>query len=366
MVVFSHAQGDAQFQAIKLGEVFTRNLNLPWVAGVDLFFVTSGFIMVHASNSLFATPGAPRAFLMRRLARIAPLYWLVTLLGLGVALFAARSGKEPFPAIGEILGSFGFVPYADAHGEARPIAGQGWTLNYEMFFYALFAIFVGFPRGKAVAGVALALGAIVSLGAVFKPRAVALQFWSDPIVLEFALGMGIAIAWRIGLRFSRPVALDLAVLAVAWLALDFDAIRSVPLGRAETNGFWRLLGCGAPMAALFAAAVLIEPSLTAGGRAGGFGCALGDASYSLYLTHPLVIVITRKAYLAAHLDAFVGLWPLVATEMFVAAGVAFAVYRFVESPMTRRLQALLGAPRSKTSGEAGAARSARIRQREAA
>ena len=48
-------------------------------AGVDLFFVISGFVMVYASEAIFAQPGASRYFLARRLARIVPLYWATTL-----------------------------------------------------------------------------------------------------------------------------------------------------------------------------------------------------------------------------------------------------------------------------------------------
>ena len=95
MVVFSHAEGDAQVQALRLGDAFPRDTSLPWVAGVDLFFVTSGFIMVHASRDLFGAPGAARAFLTRRLVRIAPLYWLVTAIGVGIGVAVARMGEAP-------------------------------------------------------------------------------------------------------------------------------------------------------------------------------------------------------------------------------------------------------------------------------
>ena len=343
MVVFSHAQGDAQFQALKFGGEFARNLSLPWVAGVDLFFVTSGFIMVHASRGMFGEAAAPRTFLTRRLIRIVPLYWSITAISLVIAFFVARAGKEPFPPLAEILGSFGFVPYANAaHGDLRPIAGQGWTLNYEMFFYVLFALFLRFERDVAILGVAAALAVVVALGAWLRPDNATLAFWSDPIVLEFALGMGLAWAWGHGLRMSRIASAALALAAVALLALDLDSIRAVPLGMAEPNGFLRLLGCGAPMAMLFAAAVLIRPELSGKSGVADFAAAVGDASYALYLFHPLAIIFTRKAYLAAHGDARMGLWPLVGIEVVVAVAFAFGVYRFVESPVTRRLQRAFG------------------------
>jgi exopolysaccharide production protein ExoZ len=46
-------------------------------AGVDLFFVISGFVMVYASTPLFGTPGGSILFLTRRLIRILPLYWAI-------------------------------------------------------------------------------------------------------------------------------------------------------------------------------------------------------------------------------------------------------------------------------------------------
>ena len=157
-------------------------------------------------------------------------------------------------------------------------------------------------------------------------------------MLEFALGMGIAWAWRRGLRLSWGRAYALALVALAWLAFDFDGIRFVPLDMAEPNGVWRLIGCGAPMAMLFAAAALVEPALPAEGRVARLSHDIGDASYSLYLFHPLAIIFVRKAYLLVHLDAWIGLWPLVGIEVAAAVAVALAIYRFVESPVTRALQ----------------------------
>lgn len=345
MVVFAHAQADTAFQAARLGAAFERNATIPWVAGVDLFFVTSGFIMVHASRDLFAAPGASRVFLIRRAIRVAPLYWLVTAISLVVLYFAARAGRASFPPLSEVLGSFGFVPYASGpRHEWRPIAGQGWTLNYEMFFYALFALFLRFERDVAIAGVTLALGLVVALGAWAGPGAGPLAFWGDPIVFEFAFGMAIAWGWRRGFRLSRRAAATLVFVAIGWLALDLDLIRAVPLDQAEPNGVWRLVGCGAPMALLFAAAVSAAPPFAGNGRAGLFAARVGDASYALYLFHPLAIIVARKAYLAAGLDATLGFWPLVGFDAAFALVVALAVYRFVENPMTRALQHAFARP----------------------
>src|SRR4030095_15095732 len=47
-------------------------------AGVDIFFVISGFVMVVSSRRMAAQPGAWRTFIEHRIVRIAPLYWLAT------------------------------------------------------------------------------------------------------------------------------------------------------------------------------------------------------------------------------------------------------------------------------------------------
>ncbi len=341
MVVLTHAQDDALNEAVKAGLGFAQTHLLPWVAGVDLFFVISGFIMVYASERLFATPGGPRAFLTRRVIRIVPLYWLVTAIMLVVMALLAWHGQATLPSLAEIATSFGFVPYArPGDGAPRPIVSLGWTLEYEMFFYVVFALFVPLRRETAVAGVATSLVGLVIAGALLKPSATALAFWSDPLVLEFALGMGIALAHRRGVRLPWQAAFALAAGALAVLALDLDGMADIANFGVDPNGFGRLFACGVPMAALFAATVLV-PRAPAEGRVPRTLALLGDASYALYLFHPIVIVATRKAYLMLGLAARLGFWPLLAADLVAAAAVSVAIHRLVERPMTAALQTRL-------------------------
>lgn len=346
MVVFAHAQDDAAFAAGKVGQAFARSSLLPWVAGVDLFFVISGFIMVHASQRLFATPGAAQAFLTRRAIRIVPLYWIVTAIALGVAALLAGSGQARLPSLAEITTSLGFIPFARAgDGVPRPIVALGWTLNYEMFFYVAFAAFLFLRREAAVAGVTAALVMLVAVGALTQ-AATALAFWSDPIVLEFTLGMGIALAWQHGLALPRPAALAVAATAIVALALDLAHMRDVAVYGVDPGGFSRLLACGLPMATLFAAIVLGRPAFAIDGALATRLLLLGDASYALYLFHPLVLVPARKAYLAAHLAPALGFWPLVLAEVVAAAFVAIAIHLWIERPITRALNARFADRRS--------------------
>jgi peptidoglycan/LPS O-acetylase OafA/YrhL len=250
---------------------------LPWGAGVDIFFVISGFIIVHASASLFGT-GAQGAgtFLRRRLARIVPLYWIMTFAFLAV-LWAGRGaihGAIGGPAY--IAASFLFLPWPRPDGLMEPALGLGWTLNYEMFFYAVFALFIALPRHRALACVGFVLGLFVLAGQSVGFATPQLTFWSNPIILEFCAGMGLAqlLAAGVGL----PV----------WLRLGLPLLAITALHFAPDPGASRAAVWGIPAVLLVAAAALapIPATLSRPARA---VVRLGDASYALYLVHPFVM-----------------------------------------------------------------------------
>ncbi|MFV0279457.1 MAG: acyltransferase family protein, partial [Rhodoblastus sp.] len=297
----------------------------------------SGFVMVLSAEKLFAAPGGASQFLRRRIARIVPLYWLATAIFALAALRGAAAGKQLAPSVGEILASFAFLPWPRGlDGAPRPVHSLGWTLEYEMFFYCVFACFVWLPRFRAVAGIAAFLGALAIANAVLAPQNVAFAFWSDPIVLEFALGMGLALVYRAGLRL--PGAASLALLAAALPVLVYDPMNSAleALDAVDPNGFLRLFSWGAPMAAIFAAVVL-RPSAGDAGPAMRLAALVGDASYALYLFHPLTVIALRKSWLAGGLDKY-GYWPLVVLSTLASILLALAIYRWVEKPLTALAQ----------------------------
>ena len=109
-----------------IGKFGDREFLYPLAAGVDVFFVISGFIMVYSSEKLFGEPGAPRIFLARRIARIVPIYWVTTAVDVWIE-------NKAFD-LQYVLKSFFFIPYAQPSGQIVPVFGVGWTLNFEMFF----------------------------------------------------------------------------------------------------------------------------------------------------------------------------------------------------------------------------------------
>ena len=301
-------------------------------AGVDLFFIISGFVMVYSSESLFGRADAPKIFFLRRLARIAPLYWAVTIAIIGY-IYAAHGAKiwEIYsPA--SLAASFLFWPYPRVDGHAFPVHLLGWTLNYEMFFYAVFAVAILLPRRLAVPAVTLVFIALVLLG-----RAVTLplpfSFWANSIIWEFCLGMLIAYAYREGVRLPPAAAWALGIAALAGYAAAWNP--------PHDWGGWRVFWWGLPSAALVAACVLSSAEWQPG-PVGRFFGLLGDASYSLYLVHPLVFPLVRWT-IVRWIDFSAVPW-LYAATLFAAAIVAsVACYLFFERPITRALQRRLRA-----------------------
>ncbi|WP_370692848.1 acyltransferase family protein [Methylobacterium sp.] len=331
LVVIHHGQFEAAALARHAGLAFAPSPWLPWSAGVDVFFVISGFIIVHASAPLYGRPGGRARFLAHRVARLVPLYWLVTglYLALALAVPSLLNGGESL-APGYVAASFLFWPALRPDGIPQPLYGLGWTLNCEMFFYALFALGLGWGRGRAVAWLAAALAGLVALGLTVPDLPTPLAFWSSPIVLEFALGAGLALARAHGLRLATVARWALAVVGFAGLA-----------AAGETDAVMRPLAYGGPALLLVAAAALGRergPSAAGRGRAGAAVVALGDASYALYLIHPFVLRGTREALGRLGLAGPVGPWPALGLMLVLSVAAALVVARFVEAPLTRAVR----------------------------
>lgn len=283
-------------------------------AGVDVFFVISGFIMWVIVER---RPVSPGRFLIDRLRRIVPVYWLAT----GVMAAGALAGLFPNLVLtaGHVAASLFFVPArSPSSGELWPVLVQGWTLNYEMFFYAVFAACLFLPARLRLAAMAAVFLLLVGVGLAVKSDAPLVVAYTRPIILEFVAGMVIARLWLSGRVPGRPAALLLAGLglagfaAIAILRLPFDEWTCGPLACALVYGTASLdrQGCVPRLAV---------PAL------------LGDASYSIYLWHTFAISVVAKA------GAMLGLPPSLVFVASACAGLAagLCAYRLVERPLLR-------------------------------
>lgn len=298
---------------------------IPWGAGVDVFFVISGFVIVHASAPLFGTGRAGAiTFLHRRFARIIPLYWIMSALFLVVLLLSRSAIHGDIGGPLYIAASFLFLPWPRPDGVMQPPLGLGWTLNYEMFFYAAFAPFLFLPRPRAVIAAILVLGSFVAIGHFHPFAAPQLAYWSNPIILEFCAGMVLAQLFAAGVTLPVTLRLTLPLLALTGLHL------------ASILPAWRIVGFGVPAIMLVAAAALAPAPATLS-RASRLLVRLGDASYAMYLVHPFIM--RGFALLAARLHAHGEAMGL----LYVAAGLAIAqaCALLINGTLERHLNALL-------------------------
>jgi peptidoglycan/LPS O-acetylase OafA/YrhL len=305
-------------------------------ASVDVFFVISGFIMVYASERLFGQPGGMRVYFLRRIARIVPMYWGALTILLAYVLIryngvtaAAGNAAGPAPSsanVDYVLASYFFWPYVHADGWGIPLLGVGWTLNYEVFFYALFGLLIGFSRRTVV----LTIGALfcvliaIRLSSPGLPNPFA--WWFNPIIIEFVFGMGIAFAYREGVRLPMwlvwtLVAAGLAGLGYAWHQAFFF----------EPWSGWRVLYWGVPAILIVGSFALAEKRVPQNlfWRVTGF---LGDASYSIYLVHTLTLgvpVLLLGRFIAPQS------WPWFYLALMLLATTipSFLVYLYIEKPL---------------------------------
>jgi peptidoglycan/LPS O-acetylase OafA/YrhL len=335
LVLFGHTLGAAS----RIGGY--QSAKLATGLGVDIFFVISGFIMVFASDRLFTQDGAARQFLGRRVARVVPLYWVSTT-AIVVLILLGSKGWSGLPSTSYIASSYLFIPndeFGSVDGIAFPLLSLGWTLNYEMLFYVIFSVFLFLPRNKAVGCTLITMATIVLVGAASDPASIILQTWSQPIILEFALGMVLGCAFLQNSRLPRPVSVILLVLAITWIV--FDPLQIVAL-KQTPNDFSRLFGWGMPAFMIVASAILTPWSMPA--KIEKPALLLGDSSYSLYLTHPFVLIALEK------------IWPRIFGPHLLSLMVVFAltgaivlaviVRQLIEAPLDAALKRALTNKRS--------------------
>lgn len=280
MIVALHAGVNWEFSLLP---IHTWRLG----AGVDLFFVISGFVIVYASRPYFAAAGGRSAFLLRRLLRIVPLYWFVLTLRLTMAAAAAILGAKAFPSLQSILTSYLFIPYDSmGYGDAYPfpLIDLGWTLNYEMFFYLVFAVFIFLPLERAVMATAGTLLIAVLIGANFD-LALPLSFWFQPIILEFVAGMVLATLFLRGVRLPPLAGIAVALCGLAiWLLTDLSMVgfQCDP----GCYSFARLIVFGGGAIFMMTAATLTRNIALP--RFAQPLATLGESSYALYLLHPFI------------------------------------------------------------------------------
>jgi exopolysaccharide production protein ExoZ len=185
--------------------------------GVDLFFVVSGFIIC------YVTAESGSQFLRKRVIRVVPLYWLGTLGVFTLALLWPQLLNRSTASVEQLVMSLFFIPF-EKGGVVQPMLFLGWTLNYEMFFYLLFALSMQISHRYRAAICAGLLLALVVIGRVVPVDGVIPRFYTSTLLLEFVFGMlcyGLyaQAAWRTSVDRSTPLRAILLVSGVGCVIL---------------------------------------------------------------------------------------------------------------------------------------------------
>jgi len=284
-------------------------------AGVDLFFVLSGYIIAYS-----ATRNAQH-FLAHRLIRVIPAYWIATILA---ALFTLQA-MDPAGASGWLIQSLFYLP---GPGGRPALIFVGWTLVYELAFYLLYWIALRFGTSRAPI---VALAPLVALALVPVPR----MPGPWPLLLEFALGLGIYLLAERGRFPDRLAGPPGLLLSGAGLILLLAIPRLTGYDPDDYQSLDRVLCWGLPATAIILGLVAAER----GGLAirSKLVLRLGAASYAIYLLHP--IAIGQLLWLAPERPPVTWLLCLLATAVTVAIAVGF--HMAIEAPLVRRLRRLM-------------------------
>lgn len=289
-------------------------------SGVDIFFVISGFIMMETTAR---RPVGGQQFLLHRIARIVPLYWLCT------AIYILISTPPTFT---EIFKSLFFIFYRNSiTNDPNPILSAGWTLNYEMYFYFIFALLMRFSDRKK----------IIIMGSWFLVAAIP-HHWltrespflfrmTSPLPLEFLSGM--LLSCNLSCIERIPSSIGLIIAFLAFMALGMSPVAYEP----------RVLFYGMP--AIFVVAGALSADSLFKRRATAPLIFLGNASYSIYLTHIITLSAIHRLVPGLEDNLVAG---IIIVNLIACCLTGIAVHIYVERPLTAAARSLvegLGGPR---------------------
>jgi exopolysaccharide production protein ExoZ len=299
--------------------------------GVDIFFVISGFIIFSVTYGREPrNPEPAPVFLLKRFIRIFPLYWICL-----IATFALWSSGFFYRSLhldAHILGASVFLLPSN-----KLIIGVAWTLVYEMYFYYLYSITLYIRNARISVLTTTALIGAGLLLSNFLPQGDFRHFLSNPIALEFCFGLILS-------YFIHSRALDGIWLRYLWLpglilmaaAAAFSENKySSTAGPAATI---RYLAWGLPALLVTVSFIKMRFDKSVLNR---ILLPIGDASYSIYLTHPTMMIVFATL-IKYHFLTSVGypiIWPLLFVVICIVFGLL--IHYFIERPILAWLRGCL-------------------------
>lgn len=292
-------------------------------AGVDLFFVLSGFVMTTISAGRYMKQGASAQFLIKRAWRVLPMYWIFTTVV--VVLMALVPSMVNSSYAGQsVLASYLLIPHAQL-----PVLTVGWTLVHEAYFYVVFAGVIAFVPERFVPAFLLVWAATIGAALWLPPGPTTPAHYlvTNPLTYEFIAGALLGLYWRrIPAWMAQPLAaagLATGIIAAVLLPESGPATVAVPI---------RVACFGTAAVLLLAGVVRLEAK--GGMRAPRWLTHLGDASYSLYLTHIFVLSAAGRAWaMLSPAPGGAGHLAFVLLTLIACCAVGSAVHAGLERPL---------------------------------
>jgi len=328
MVVAVHVGNPFGFEPRYLGGTSLMGwFNLPGQVGVDLFFVISGLIMTITTFNHDHGAPASRKFILRRVKRIYPIYWVVSLLVLAVYLVKPEFVNSHSAAPPEILQSFLLMPQT-----GLPLLAVGWTLTFEMYFYLVFAGALLLSR-RRLPWILGGWGSMTLTLSIFfsDSGSPVMQLLTSPLLLEFVLGVGVGYV-----VMTRPPIAPLKMLIGGTILIMIAASFAHQFSDALMDPWYRVLTIGPASAMVVLGAIGLERQRRY--IAHSYLQYIGDASYSIYLWHTLVLVAAGRLLAIVLPDPNGALHVLLLITIPVAVVVVCVVlYELIERPLLTAL-----------------------------
>ena len=293
-------------------------------AGVDLFFVISGFVMVWVTRNIQGNAASIPPFFVGRFLRIYPLWWLVLSAMVVVWMVRPEWVYARHHAQPNIVLSYLLLP-----AQGLPLHAVGWTLKHEVWFYFIFGLMLSAPK-KALPFLLLGWGTIVAAAAIVLPAPnnpwIALV--RHPLTLEFILG---AFVGLLATKKYFPLSQVLLRLGLFWLLLSCASIISNPTPTFETE-WLRVFLFGCPFALILWGWVGSESQ---GANAPAWACSVGDWSYGLYLIHVPVFVAIARLFAPVSGPGPIDNLAILTLSFATAIGIAYVLHITIERPIAR-------------------------------
>jgi peptidoglycan/LPS O-acetylase OafA/YrhL len=295
----------------------------PGAVGVDIFFVISGYLMMIASAGLLELSDGWKYFMMRRVVRIAPMYWIATTVKLFALLAVPGVVLHAELDYVNVVLSYLFLPSENVDGRFEPLLGVGWTLIFEMFFYFLFGTAL-LLRVSSIKFVGSILGICILLSFYRQSEWPAATIYFSPIVVFFLIGMVFAVLVD-RLQYRELIGVLFCVVVVTGLVVVF--------GENDINFKGKSISGVLIVATVVLLFIVAEPVL--GKFVPKWLIFLGEASYVLYLFHPLIapavpVVMYKYGFILPTVS--------IVLCLLISVVVASFAHLLIERPLTRTLK----------------------------